>query len=536
MPRFLLPVSFVALVAVAVSPSLRAADLLPADKPVADVIDHYIDAKLRSQNLQPVPQASDAAVLRRTMLDLAGRIPAAVEAREYVASKNAGKRAELVERLMKSPEFIEQQAVVFDAFMADGKNGIRGYLQKAFQEGRNWERIFRDLIAGDPKDPLYNDAAGFLRGRAKDADQLANDVSVVFFGVNVSCAKCHDHPVVESWKQDHFYGMKSFFNRTFASGNFIGEYDYGNVSFKTTKGETREAKLMFLTGTVVNEPPSKEFSAKERRDLDRKIKQLIRQKKQPPAPKYSRRKLLVETALQPGEDRYFARNIVNRVWHQYMGYGLVMPLDQMHAGNPPSHPELLDWLARDLKTHNYDLRRLVRGIVLSRTYSRSSRWTGKERPKSSLFAVAEVKPLTPHQMARSLSLAAQDPQSFADPKLKPLDRAKRIAQAATASNANRFEQPGENFQVSADEALFFSNSPEMQKAYLDGGLLRRLEQIKDPAQVAETAVWNVLSRAPTKEERQLLAEYLANRGDRPKQARRQVVWSLMTGSEFRFNY
>jgi len=526
----------VLLIAVCIPRTASAADLLPADKPMADVIDHYVDAKLKSQNVTPAPQAEAAAVLRRTMLDLVGRIPAAVEARESIAAQDVGKRAELVERLMNSPEFIDQQAVTFDAFMARGNGSIRAYLHKAFQEGRNWERIFRDLIAGDPQDPLYKEAAGFLRGRAKDADQLANEVSVVFFGVNVSCAKCHDHPVVESWKQDHFYGMKSFFNRTFASGKFVGEYDYGNVSFKTTKGESRDAKLMFLTGTVVKEPEAKDLSAKERRDLDRKIKQLIRKKQQPPAPKYSRRKLLVETALQPGEDRYFARSIVNRVWQQYMGYGLVMPLDQMHSANPPSHPELLDWLARDLVAHKYDLRRLVKGIVLSRAYSRGSRWPGKDRPDRSLFAVAEVKPLTPFQLARSLSLAAQDPQSFADPKLKPQDRAKRIAQAANAANANRFEQPGENFQVSADEALFFSNSPEMQKTYLDGGLVRRLEQLNDHAQVAEAAVWNVLSRAPTKDERKVLTDYLASRGDRPKQARRQIVWSLMTGSEFRFNH
>jgi Protein of unknown function (DUF1549)/Protein of unknown function (DUF1553) len=534
MLRTVLPL--VLLVAVSISPTVPAADLLPADQPIPDVIDHYVDAKLKSQNVTSAPQAVPAALLRRTMLDLIGRIPAAVEAREYIASDNAGKRAGLVERLMKSPEFIEQQAVTFDTFMTQGNGSIRGYLQKAFQEGRSWERIFRDLIIDDPKDPLAKEAANFLRGRAKDADQLANDVSVVFFGVNVSCAKCHDHPLVDSWKQSHFYGMKSFFNRTFVSGTFIGEFDYGNVSYKTTKGETREAKLMFLTGTVVKEPPAKELSAKERRDLDRKIKQLIRQKKQPPAPKYSRRKLLVETALKPGEDRYFARNIVNRVWRQFMGYGLVMPLDQMHSANPPSHPELLDWLARDLITHNYDLRRLVRGIVLSRAYSRSSRWAGKDRPNRNLFAVAEVKPLTPYQLARSLSLAAQDPQSFADPKLKPRDRASRISQAANASNASRFQQPGENFQVSADEALFFTNSPEMQKTYLNGGLVRRLEQIKDPAKVAETAVWSVLSRPPTKEELHVLTEYLSKRTDRPKQARRQIVWSLMTGSEFRFNY
>lgn len=536
MSRTVLPISLFTVFAVSFPPAVRAADLLPADKPVADVIDHYIDAQLKSQNVAAAPQAVPAVVLRRTMLDLIGRIPAAVEAREYIASKDAGKRAELVNRLMKSPEFSERQAVAFDAFMTQGNSSIRGYLQQAFQKGCSWEHIFRDLIAGDPDDPLYKEAANFLRGRAKDTDQLANDVSVVFFGVNVSCAKCHDHPLVDSWKQSHFYGMKSFFNRTFASGTFIGEFDYGNVSYKTTKGETRQAKLMFLTGTVVKEPETKDLTAKERRELDRKIKRLIKQKKRPPAPKYSRRELLVETALKSGEDRYFARNIVNRVWHEFMGYGLVMPLDQMHSANPPSHPELLDWLARDLVAHKYDLRRLVRGIVLSRAYSRSSRWTGKERPARSLFAVAEVKPLTPYQLSRSLSLAAQDPKSFADPKLKPQDRTKRIAQAANASNASRFEQPGENFQVSADEALFFTNSPEMQKSYLNGGLLRRLEQIKDHAKVAETAVWNVLSRPPTKEELNVLTGYLAARPDRPKQARRQIVWSLMTESEFRFNH
>lgn len=526
---FVLPLTLFALPA-------AADDLLPAGKPIPQVIDHYIAAKHKADKVQPVGQAKETTIVRRTMLDLVGRIPATVEVREYLDSKDPKKREKLVERLLKSPEYVEHQALAFDAFMAGDRGGIRNYLKTVFKENRSWDRVFRDVMLGAAKDKTSQEAANFLVSRAKDTDRLTNDVSVVFFGVNVSCAKCHDHPLVEDWKQDHFYGMKSFFNRTFAAGKFIGEREYGEVSYKTTKGETKDAKLMFLTGTVLDEPEGKKLSAKERRKRDQEIKRLIKQKKQPPQPENSRRRKLVEIVLKKGENQFFARAIVNRVWHQYMGYGLVMPLDQMHSANPPSHPRLMQWLERDFVAHGYDLRRLIEGIVLSQAYSRSSRWTGKERPYRGVFAVAEVKPLTPHQLARSLSLASTDPESFADPKLKPADRAKRIASSASDRHANKFEQPGENFQVSADEALFFTNSPEVQKSYLNGGLVNRLVKIADDQKAIEIAVWAVLSRPPAAEERQLLADYLAARKDRRKEALSQVVWSLMTSSEFRFNY
>ena len=507
--------------------------LLPPETPIEKAIDHYIGRQLKADGVKPAPQAQQSTVIRRTMLDLVGRIPASVEVREYLKEKDPQKRAKLVERLMASPEYIEHQATSLDVLMA---GGIRGYLQKALKENRRWDRIFRDLLLGDPKDPLNKDARNFLKSRVKDLDRLTNDVSVVFFGVNVSCAKCHDHPLVDDWKQDHFYGMKSFFNRTFASGNFIGERSYGEVSYKTTKGQSRNAKLMFLTGSVIDEPKSKQPDAKERRRLDAEFKKLVRQKKQPPLPKFSRRKKLVEIALKKGENAFFAKAIVNKLWHQYMGYGLVMPLDQMHSANPPSHPKLMDWLARDFVEHGYDLRRLTRGILLSQAYSRSSAWSTGSRPHPSEFAVGAVKPLTPQQLARSLSLATADPESFADPKLKPADRAKRITQLAGTSNSNVFEQPGENFQVSADEALFFSNSPDVEKRYLNGGLVRRLEKVQDPAKVVDAAVWSILGRPPTPEETRLLSEYIAKRKDRRGKAVRHVVWSLLTGSEFRFNF
>src|SRR6185437_7776805 len=112
-----------------------------------------------------------------------------------------------------------------------------------------------------------------------------------------------------------------------------------------------------------------------------------------PPPAFSARAKLVDVALQPGQRDFFARSIVNRLWHRLFGYGLVMPLDQMHSENPPSHPDLLDWLARDMVEHHYDVRRLIHGLVLSRAYARDSRWEKGEAPRAPLFAVARVKPL-----------------------------------------------------------------------------------------------------------------------------------------------
>src|SRR5690606_15539413 len=118
-------------------------------------------------------------------------------------------------------------------------------------------------------------------------------------GVNVSCAQCHDHPLVADWTQDHYYGMKSFFVRSFENGDFIGEKSYGLVEYKTTAGEARQAKLMFLTGQIFDEPENKEPDDKAKKAEKELLEKLKKEKKAPDAPEYSRRAKLVEIALSP---------------------------------------------------------------------------------------------------------------------------------------------------------------------------------------------------------------------------------------------
>jgi hypothetical protein len=516
-----------------------AAELLPPERPPREAIDYYIDAGLAREKVDPAPRASDANLVRRLTLDLAGRIPTVAETKAFIQSGDANKVERLVDRLMASPGFVRYQAYELDAMLMSGYRGsVRNYLLEAVEENRPWSQMFRELLVDKVSDTSKTATTEFVKQRADDPDKLANDVSVLFFGVNISCAKCHDHPLVSDWKQDHFYGMRSFFSRTFENGGFVAERDYGVDQFRTTSGEEKTARLMFLTGAVIDEPQSQEPSDAEKKEEKKRLEELKKQKQPPPAPKFSRRAQLVEVALKSGENDYFAKAIVNRLFDRLLGQGLVMPLDQMHSSNPPSHPELLDWLARDLAAHDYDLRRLMRELVLTRAYARSSLWEQSDRPRADLFAVANVRALTPQQYAASLKLASTDPASLAS-DAAALEKQLESIDNAARGIAGELDMPTPDFQVSVNEALLLSNSEKVLKEYFDGGnarLVTALEKIEDDRTLVETVVWSVLSRPADEQEIELLSEYLAARRDRRQDACQQILWALLTSAEFRFNY
>ena len=513
--------------------------ILPAKEPIERAVDHYVGAKLKADQMAPVAAADDYTYIRRITLDLAGRTPTAYEVRAYVEATEPDKKVKLVDRLLDSDSFERQQATEFLWLLNAGSDdGLREYLTNASAENRSWDRIFRDVILARGDDDASKGAAGFYRQRIGDLDVLTNDVSVRFFGINVSCAQCHDHPEVSSWKQDHYYGMKSFFSRTFDNGGFVAEREYGFVKFKTTAGEEKQAQLMFLSGEAIQEPESQEPDNKAKEAEKKRLEQFKKDKKPVPAPKFSRREQLIHAGLKPGADGFFSRAIVNRLWYRFMGHGLVMPLDQLHGANRPSHPELLEWLARDLVGNQYNLRRTIRGLVLSEAYARGSQWGDSQRPSPSYFAVAQPRPLTPNQYGSALIFASIDPENF-KPDIKPEDLRKRIEQYEKSGEGwgRNFQRPEDYFQVSVDEALYFSNNDRVQKDLLGTGgkLVGHLLKLEDRSARLEAAYLNTLSRKPTEAEAKFLGEYLDARKDNEQGAWEQVVWSLMTCAEMRFN-
>lgn len=524
----------------------RADDVLPADRPIEEVIDFYVSSRLEKSGVAPAPAADDAVFIRRVTLDLAGRIPTPAELEAYRNDSSPQRKVALVDRLLESPDFAYHHRNELDRMLMEDKpsdGAWREYLLQAARENRAWDVMFREMMLGREGDPEQKTSLVFLKSRVNSLDDLTNDTSRIFFGVNVSCAKCHDHPLVADWKQDHYFGFASFFERTYLTkkGTLV-EKPSGQVRFKTTSGEEKLAAFMFLDGSMAEEPPVE----KTKEQLKKEDEEVKRQKSDPeapapPAPEFSPRSKFVELALQESGTGYFTRSIVNRIWARLFGYGLVHPLDQLHSGNEPSHPALMDWLSRDTLEHQYDLKRLIRGIVLSEAYGRSSRWEGEgDAPRPEYFAVAMPRPLTPHQYGLSLLVATGHPNSFpADTRTPEWARQRDQLERAAAGWAGLFENPTEHFQVSVDEALLFSNNPRVESELLRDGADRLLGAVKAQegrAAQIETAFKSILSRGPEPGEAAAFDAYLSERSDRPEAALQQMLWALLASPELRFNY
>src|SRR5262249_51390792 len=157
-----------------------AEELLPADRSIEGVVDHYVNARIAKEGSRSAPRADDATLIRRLTLDLDGRIPTEGEVRAYLESTHPDKRMQLVDRLLASPGFVRHQVDTFDAMIMAGTRGdLRTFLASAFGENRPWDQIFRDLLTGDESKPAQKGASAFLKSRVKDLDRLTSDVSSI---------------------------------------------------------------------------------------------------------------------------------------------------------------------------------------------------------------------------------------------------------------------------------------------------------------------------------------------------------------------
>ena len=523
--------------------SAPAQDLFPADRPIGEAIDHYLDAKLRKANVEPAPPAPDTTLVRRLYLDLAGRIPTSAEARVRSLSKDPTAKGKLIDSLLAAPEFARHNAKEFDVMLRNDNpdaGSLRPYLLQAFKENRPWDAMFRDLLGASASTDSMK-PENFVLKRLKDSDALARDVSSVFFGLNITCAQCHRHPEIKSLTQDYFFGMKAFFSYSYDFQGQLLERQFVKLpDFKAKSGETRKSSLLFLSGTKVEIdllPDAELIKAiqQESKIIQEAAKTYAKSKHLPPAPKFRPRARFAEVALDDANREMFARSIINRLWFRFYGHGLVMRVDQMHANNPANHPELLRWLTRDLLAHNYDLKRLIEGLVSSRAYARSSEWTGKE-PAKDLFAVAVVRPLTPAQWGLSHRLAS-DPGALkigesGESRQKTLDAIEAQMQKMFGS---LIEQPREEMQIGIAESLKLSNNAALLKITGDK-LVPALGKLPNARQRIDEAIWAVLSRSASPAEFKLFGDYLDQRKDRTEEALQHMVWTLINSPEFRFNH
>ncbi|MEI8022408.1 MAG: DUF1549 domain-containing protein, partial [Schlesneria sp.] len=334
-----------------------------------------IDTVLEADLVGPFAAvAGDAEFLRRVTLDLHGVIPTAAEARAFLADASPNKREILVDRLLSSPRYAVHMANVFDVMLMERRPDKhvptpewQKYLQAAFQNNVPFDQLAREILSADGVDPTLRPAAKFFLDRDAEPNIMARDIGRIFFGMDLQCAQCHDHPLVDHYLQTDYYGLYAFVNRTVvfadeaAKKSFLGEKSDGEASYKSVFTQDAGHIRPQLPGeNEIDEPRFRQGEDYVAAPLPG-----VR-----PVPKYSRRAKLAELATN-GANRQFNLNIANRLWGHMMGRGLVHPVDLHHPLNPPTHPAVLDLITNELVAMKYDMRGLLRELVLTRAYQRS---------------------------------------------------------------------------------------------------------------------------------------------------------------------
>jgi hypothetical protein len=248
-------------------------------------------------------------------------------------------------------------------------------------------------------------------------------------------------------------------------------------------------------------------------------------------PKFSRRGALADAVTH--HNPLLARAMVNRMWAMLLGRGFVNPVDEMDSRHPPSHPELLAWLASDFENSGYDIKHLIRMIVLSRTYQLDSHWKRANPPAPELFAKGLEKPLSAEVLYRSLRVATGQEADWAHDAQSASSEPLRAALIAAYPSLFELE-----YNATLQQAMFLSNSPLFDQLLRPEGknLTERLIELPSNARRVETAFLEILGRLPDAEERARAIAYLDARSERPGDGVRQMTWALLTSAEFLLNH
>jgi hypothetical protein len=500
-------------------PTERAPEGLLSAEALAAAIDHFLAKRMAAQGAKAAPLADDAEFIRRVYLDLSGCVPPLMDARDFIDDERPDKRRIWVEMLLdgrkpsrKPDAYALHFANVWRAWMLS-----RAGTQQAAALAPNTQRWFETRLRDNvPYDVLVHDMITVppARGRGDSPnifdqinenkpESLAGSTSRLFLGVKLECAQCHDDRSGGSWSQTQFWSFAAFF----APGAQNHQADEPRTI--AIPGKNKVARARFLEG------PEPTFKAG---DVPRAV--------------------LADWVVSP-TNPYFARAGVNRMWSYFFGIGLTDPVDEQGAHNPPSHPELLDELARQLTDHHFDLKYLIRAIVLSQAYQRTS-VTGPDKDDPRLFGRMPVRGLSAEQLFDSLAEVTE----FEDTGRGPAGRLNGGGGLTPRQQfLARFSSQSKPTETATSilQALYLMNSSFVaDRTSLEHNktLATLAVQKTSHARRVESLFLVVLARKPTDSERDRCVRYLerGSAGGDHHQALTDVFWALINSPEFFVNH
>jgi hypothetical protein len=450
-------------------------------------------------------------------LDLNGRIPAVTQLVDFLDDTRSDKRRLWVDELLDGPEnaplyvqhfahFWRRQLLAQTATQPDTVvTPLEGWLRKQLDASTPYDQLVRRLLTDA-------NASGFYLANENKPEDLASRTSRLFLGIKLECAQCHDDRSGGSWKRRQFWEYAAFFT------GLREELGNPGIAMAPRPQEAGPARIQ-ISGS--NTWVEARFLDGEKPDWQRAV---------------TPRQALSEWITRR-DNPWFARAAVNRLWHDFLGVGLIDPVDGLGTeDNPPSHPDLLDELVCQFVAHDFDLKFLIRAITGSRTYQRSSRQTHPRQAEPRLFARAAIRGLTPEQLYESMVLATghrPDPAkvgSYGDFRTGP-PRAVFLA---------AFEDPNSqpvDFRASIQQALMMMNgkfTEEATRSSRSATVTAVIESNRPVAQRIEELYLVVLSRKPQPDETRRLLDYARTRES--KEALRDIYWSLLNSTEFVLNH
>lgn len=489
------------------------------------VIDQHVFAKLQALGLPPSPACDDATFVRRATLDIAGRIPTAEEARAFLSDSEPSKRERLVDRLLDSTDYADWFAAKWSAVLRNkrrtpehrrGTLAFHRWISQSLYDNLPYDQFVRQIIAATGDVATHPPVAWYRE--VKDATQQVEDVSQLFLGVRLQCARCHHHPF-ERWSQTDYFRMAAFFSRVDRKLGRPREDVYYHSPGVADARHPRGGQALKPAGLG---GPVLELDADD-----------------------DPRQRLVDWMAEPGNP-FFSKALVNRYWKHFLGRGIVEPEDDFRATNPATNDPLLEALAAEFVASGFDLKQLIRRICTSQAYQLSS----EPNPHNGADQQAYARHY-PQRLAAEPLLDAIDQVTGAVSDFAGVPRGTRASalpdpavesyfltvfgkpQADTACECERTQE------ASLAQSLHLLNSPEVQaKLASDTGRAARLAA--DASQTTEQKLTELyllaLSRPPTPQESAAVAAYLAERADAPRQAWEDVVWALINTKEFLFNH
>ncbi|MBI2949222.1 MAG: DUF1549 domain-containing protein [Verrucomicrobia bacterium] len=504
-------------------------------------IDDHIFAKLRRLRMNPSDVCSDAVFLRRAYLDLLGLLPSADEARTFLSDPSASKRSRLIEPLLERPEFADFWALKWadvlrnEAHSLDAK-GVQNFyhwIRQSVAANKPLDQFVRELLT--TRGSTYASAAANYFRPNRDPATRAKAAAQVFLGIRLQCAECHNHPF-DRWTQDDYYDWSGVFSKV---GYKVLE---NKRDIGSDKHEWKGEQIVFAPrrGSVVNlrtgQPARPRLLgtplAAEQHDGD-----LLN--------------ALAEWLTSPGNFQ-FARAQVNRVWFHLMGRGLVEPIDDFRATNPPSHPELLDALAHDFVEHHFDLRHLVRVIMASRAYQLSSEPNESNAEDEVNYSHPLVRRLTAEQLLDAQSQVTAVPLRFAGfpsglraaqlPGVRPEAKGQR--------RSNQMDQFLEIFgkpprlltseterscECNMSQAFQMISGPTVNDliAEKNNRISDLLASGKSTREMVEELYWTALSAGPLDDQLDRLIASVDDAKDR-RAGLEDILWGLLNSKDFLF--